>query len=547
MNKILNKNNIRDIISPFVISLCLTFMLFIYEPIMMYASNIDDFWFDFKLLFSNITFLSIIIFIIFMLCFISLSLLTKYVFKNKKIFNIILIISFILFTFTYIQGNYLIGSLPVLTGEVINYQNFETENIISLLILILLIVIELILIKKFKIKNALKINNYIMIAIFLMLSTSLISILFTPNLFNDKTVVNATTKNINTVSKDKNFFIFVADSIDSREFAKVVKENTKYKDTFYGFTYYPDTTSAYLYTRDSIPFILSNVKNELETEFPVYYNKAFETSKLFKELKNKNYEMNFYEYEIYSNNKVIDDFKNVLIYEGKMDKFVFFKQLTKYILFKYLPYNLKSYSKIETSNFNLCKIEKNDNEYFKWYNDVNYKNIIDNKTLEKQDNKYFQFIHIEGGHVPFDYDEDVNIIENGTYSQKITAVLNIFNSFVERLKQNNSFDNSVIVFLADHGEGENTLRQNPILYIKGFNERHELEHSNKKVAYEDLIEAYSNLLNDKPSSELFTNINDDRERIVLNNYTDNEMIEWIQKGNAWDNNTFEATGRVFNR
>ena len=120
--------------------------------------------------------------------------------------------------------------------------------------------------------------------------------------------------------------------------------------------------------------------------------------------------------------------------------------------------------------------------------------------------------------------------------------------FINRLKENNVYDNSVIIILADHGEGKDTLRQNPILYIKGINEHHEMYISDIPVAYENLIDAYISLLENKNSTELFLNLDKNRPRRVLNNlYTREIMIEWYQYGKAWDNDTFKASGREFRR
>ena len=540
----MKKIDLKYLTFAFIISFVLSFMLYLYEPLLTYSSNINDFWFDFNLMISNIILYMILIFLFLILVYFLLYLFLRR--KNIKIYKIILVISFILFLYTYIQGNYLVGSLPQLNGDIIDWSKYGDENIISILTFLLVVIVELILIKKYKLDKTIKINCYMTIVVFFMLFTSFISILCNKEIYKDKSIEIATTKNINNVSTDKNFFIFLVDSVDSREFAEVVNNNLSYKETFNDFTYYPDTTSGYLFTRDSIPFILSGIWNQEVTDFVDYYNDAFNNSKLFEKLTDENYNMNFYEYEIYSNNRNFEKFENIKLYSDKINSVSFFKQFTKYILYKYLPYPLKKYSKIETASFDSCKIE-DDIDYFKWSNKEAYNNLINNK-LEFVNDKYFQFLHIEGGHVPFDYDEDVNIIENGTYKQKLTAVLKVISTFINRLKENNAYDNSVIIILADHGEGKDTLRQNPILYIKGINEHHEMYISDIPVAYEDLIDAYISLLENKKSTELFLNLDKNRPRRVLNNlYTREIMIEWYQYGKAWDNDTFKASGREFRR
>ena len=117
------------------------------------------------------------------------------------------------------------------------------------------------------------------------------------------------------------------------------------------------------------------------------------------------YNMNFYENEITWSDRNAASFSNVDIYNDKVNTVRFFKELTKYNLFKYLPYQLKQYSRIETANFDSCKVEQEES-YFEWGDNIAYENIKNN-GLEKIDQNYFQFLHIEGGHVPYDYDENV--------------------------------------------------------------------------------------------------------------------------------------------
>ena len=383
-----------------------------------------------------------------------------------------------------------------------------------------------------------------------MILTSFVSRLLVPGVFREKVVANATTRNINNASSDKNFFIFLVDAVDSSAFSKVLNESPEYSSTFTDFTYYPDTVSAYLFTRDSIPFIFSGKWNENEKEFNEYSNEAFENSSLLNNLRNNNYQMNFYEYQVSWNSRKAENFSNIDIYNDGIRKKEFCKNLTKYILFKYLPYSLKQYSKIETMNFDSCKIEQ-DNNFFKWDNDIAY-NTIKNNEMKIEENRYFQFMHIEGGHVPFDYDENVNKIseEEGTYELKLKATLNIINAFITRLKENNVYDNSAIIIMADHGYWyESSGRQNPILYVKGINEHHDMISSEKSVSYEDLNEIYTGLLEGKTSEELLRDINPNRVRRFIDNAFEGEdnMVEYEQRGKAWDNSASVATGKEFKR
>ena len=72
------------------------FMLFIYEPIVAYSSNVNDYWFNFKTLVLN----NLLIFIGVLLSFSVLSFIIYFVskkFKKDIVYKIYLMIVFIIF------------------------------------------------------------------------------------------------------------------------------------------------------------------------------------------------------------------------------------------------------------------------------------------------------------------------------------------------------------------------------------------------------------------------------------------------------------------
>lgn len=543
------KKYLKDMIPAIILSFITGFMLYIYEPILTYSSNIDDIWFDFQLMMPNILLYSAIMIIGLYMLFTIVYLIDKFFLKKELIYKIVLILSWLIFMSTYIQGNYLIARLPILDGTTIEWGNFRKENVASIGIVIVLVVLEIIALKKMKYKKTVKINTYISLAVFIMLLASFVSILSTPGLFKEKTIATATNDNIETVSSDKNFFIFLADAVESKSFNEILKESTEYNELLQDFTYFEDAAGGYAVTKDSIPLILTGKWSKNEKEFSEFYNESFEESKLFDGLEKKHYNMNLYEPELFFNRKNAKRFANVTINCDKVDKVSFFKQLTKYILFKYLPYQLKRYAKIETADFKLCRISNEESSYYEWDDDINY-NIFKNKKLVIDENKQFKFYHIEGGHVPYNYDENLNKIpeEEGTYAMKLKATIKIISEFINSLKQNGVYDNSVIIIMADHGIGRTKNRANPMLYIKGINEHHEMEVSQAPLSYGDLIDAYEELLEGKKSNELFNNLDENRTRLYIENFwkDDDHMVEYIIKGKAWDSDKIEETGVEYN-
>lgn len=547
--KIIEKKEIKELVAPFIMSFLATFMFLIYEPITTYASNVTDYWFGFNALLKANCLLFVIIFLILL----SVSIIIYYIsklLKMKKIYEIFLIVFSICLSALYIQGNYLSGSLPTLDGAKIYWDKYEMQNIISILMWLVVVIINVIICRKFKSKYK-KIISYEFCAIFIMLFVSFLVTIFTSkDLYAEKGKYISTTKNINMLSENRNFLILLVDCVDSREFEKVVNE-TDSDYVFEDFTYFPDTMSTYGFTRDSVPYIFSGIWYEAETPYNQYYENAFNNSKLFSMMKRDNYDINVYDEELMISNNKKYDVKNVELVNSKIDLYSLFKQEVKYDLFKYLPFGLKKYSSIETLNYSKCKkLNKNDSEYdiFSWNNVFNYEHW---NKINLQKNNYFHFLHIEGAHFPYDLNKNLEKLTDETnYDDKLGATISMIDTYLTRIKDSGMYDNSVIIILSDHGQNDlNPVgRQNPILYIKGIDEHHKLEVSNKKVSYVDLNESiYKDLLDNKKSFELLENVDNDRIRRYLWYKDYDDMYEQTLDGHAWETEKLINTGKRYKR
>ena len=547
--KIIEKKEIKELVAPFIMSFLATFMFLIYEPITTYASNVTDYWFGFNALLKANCLLFVIIFLILL----SVSIIIYYIsklLKMKKIYEIFLIVFSICLSALYIQGNYLSGSLPTLDGAKIYWDKYEMQNIISILMWLVVVIINVIICRKFKSKYK-KIISYEFCTIFIMLFVSfLVTIFASKDLYAEKGKYISTTKNINMLSENKNFLILLVDCVDSREFEKVVNE-TDSDYVFDDFTYFPDTMSTYGFTRDSVPYIFSGIWYEAETPYNQYYENAFNNSKLFSMMKRDNYDINVYDEELMISNNKKYDVKNVELVNSKIDLYSLFKQEVKYDLFKYLPFGLKKYSSIETLNYSKCKkLSKNDSEYdiFSWNNIFNYEHW---NKIKLQKNNYFHFLHIEVAHFPYDLNNNLEKLTDETnYDDKLGATISMIDTYLTRIKDSGMYDNSVIIILSDHGQNDlNPVgRQNPILYIKGIDEHHKLEVSNKKVSYVDLNESiYKDLLDNKKSFELLENVDNDRIRRYLWYKDYDDMYEQTLDGHAWETEKLINTGKRYKR
>ena len=532
-------NTIKETYAGIFISLAICFMLLFYEPLLLFSNNLTDFWFDIYMFFPIILFQFIICFLFCSFIFI--------VFKkiNNKLYIISVVISLILLLYFYIQGNYLSLSLPAIDGSAVDFSNFTAEKIISFIVLLVIACVISFVFYKFKFKSIEKVAKYSSLIIIVMLFSSLVPSLTKKEFFDRKRPVVATVKNFNNMSSDKNFIIFLIDATDSKAFNNEVTRLNKVDSLFTNFTYYPDTLAGYPFTRNSIPFIFSGKWYENEIDFKEYMTDSFDNSEFIKKLESLNYNMNLYEYDL--NSYVSDNYKKYDNLEilSNINLVSLFKQEAKLLLYKYLPYQLKNFSKIDTFNMNDTK--KNDKLYIG--ENVNIYERIKSESINVTDKNNFHFIHIEGAHVPLKYDIDLNVVENGTYEGNIDSCITILETYLNKLKETNVYDNSVIVIMSDHGYGDSLYdRTNPILYIKGFNEKHDYRVSDKKISFVDLSKAFNELLDLKETDEIFADLDNSERRYLLYEYTNpDKLIEYIQYGQADNLDSMKKTGEEFIR
>ena len=185
-------------------------------------------------------------------------------------------------------------NLPLLNGSPIKWGSYTGQMIISVIAFLIILAINIYLFIKYKEKYK-RITINISCVVFVMLLTSLITTMVTnKQIYSPKGKNVLSFDNINNISTDKNFLIFLSDMTDSKTFSKVLKNNNK-EYLLKDFTYYPDTLSMYPFTKESIPYILTGNWYDGEVDFVDYYNKSMNESKFLNKLKEQNYSINLYE------------------------------------------------------------------------------------------------------------------------------------------------------------------------------------------------------------------------------------------------------------
>lgn len=544
---------LKDLLPAYIIAFVFCFMLFVYEPLVMYSTNQLDFWFDMALMIGPILLGFLIFFLATSLILTAVYLVNKLFAREKKpiAYQIITLVFFGVFFVTYLQGNMLAGSLPALDGSSIDWDAFKSKDIVTVAIGVVVLGVIGFLIIKVETMKTLKYAAGVSVVIFGILFVTLVYELISWNSFARKDSIIATNENFNTISSDKNFVVLLNDAVGSSEFNSVLEENPEYKEVFEDFTYYPDTLGCFPCTRDTIPVVLGGALNKNEMKFEKFSSKSLNESPLFKELTERDYDINLYESELVWYGSKNFSISNSTDYKNYRLPFKsFFSEEVKYIKYKYLPYYLKRYSNIESMDFNGL-VDK-----YLWDDHTIYKTVTKKTELDKQSDKMFSFVHTEGAHIPFSYDKDLNILpyNSGTYEQKIEATIKMVDAYIDRLKANGAYDNTVIIVMADHGNtnlnsaDDMLVRANPMFMIKGIGEHHKFAKSDKPISYLDLMDIYSELLEGETAEEATEDIPDKRERYFMwyrNFRLEDHIEEYVVTDKAWEWTKFKKTGREY--
>lgn len=530
------------------LSAAVSFMLFLYAPLELLFTNQDEFWFDAYIL---TPFMLIVFGIGCAGAVLLFAILGK---LHEKLYWLGLTAGFIAFIGLYVQGNFLAAGLPSLDGELIDWSLYTGERIKSIIAWAAVAAVVITLFCKLRREIFARVVRTVSIGMTLMLCVTLVILALTNHGFSKKPSMSVTNENMFQMSQDTNFVILLLDAVDAQVLQGMMEEEPAYQDIFTDFTFYNNVVAAYPYTQHSIPYILSGKWYENEMAFKEYEKKAYEESPFLETMETAGYRMGLYEADLLLDNGSMGRFENILPNaRGVGDKWAFVRWQLLMTGFKYAPYDLKRFSFVNPKAFSTLKITPEGKKLFTPSNSELYDGIL-HQEMEYTDQKCFRFIHVDGGHVPFIYNEKVEEIpeESGSYEDNLRACLTITRTYLEKLKDGGVYDNSVIVVMADHGYNwlDPHGRQNPAFFVKGVNEKHDFAVSDAPISFEDLQEAYQRLLDGAESDAIFDwESGDQRERRFLfyEYLKEDYMVEYMQPGQAHDTEAMYETGNIYTR
>lgn len=545
----------RGIPAPAIsLSFALSFMLFLYAPLELYFENKSEYWFDLRQLFP-------VCFLMFAVMFaVSVLVMTIIRLINTRLYHIAAAIYLIVYLCTYVQGNYLISNLPPLDGSPVPWDLYDYQRKYCIILWIVVTAAVLLLWKLAHTKALINCARWLPAAISAVLVITLGVVCLTNRGFDRKLSIAVSTDYELEMSADRNFVILVLDSMDGGKLEQMFADHPEYSEELKDFTYYNNTMGLYPYTYFAVPYIISGDWFECDEFIDDYMDRAYGSAPLLDMLEERGYRLGMYEPDLPLRDEAMYRFENVKDVENEFTSVMdFIKVEMRLVGLKYAPYDLKRRCLVLPEEIPALRKQVNDIDYvqfdysnMQFYGDIQQKGISCTDT----DEKCFKFIHIEGAHVPFRYDGNVNIVENADYEMGVEATMTVVMEYIRALKDSGAYDNTAMIITSDHGynyldEGSITPedRQHPCLFVKGFGEEHEeMIISGAPVSHVDFQEAYVRLLDGADSSEVFDYKEGDyRERRYLYYYLwdRDHMDEYVQTGYAGDMDTLKLTGEKF--
>lgn len=449
----------HNLLFSILISVSIPLVIFVAVPFDVFCSNFEEFGCrlsDF-LPFCLLIFFSVSSLMFLILCFLK-GALYRGVTAAMTAFSIML----------FVQSNFMNSGISSLKGDNTENVSIKTSNIVVNTILWVSIIL-LFTLCGILIKN----KNDIIKSICVVLSlTALVPyfascialMITTENLFGvnySETPYFSTVKNLTTLSRNRNIFVFCIDRFDDNFYSYAASNTPEIFDELEGFTYFNNNTSLYGHTYPSISYMLTGKKFD-GSKRKEYLSKVYKNAETFQTLKDNDYKINVYtsSYYGFDTGRTLGPWCDNFI-EADKDNYVISSRfklaglMIKIALYRCLPYLLKSI----VGNIGSSDV----NQYISYNIDYSTYSLDMKKIYEKItssdfeliDDNIFSFIHIEGCHSAH-YDEDwitqidIDTIDPAEINVSLKHSFEIINEYLTEMKKNGIYDDATIIITGDH-------------------------------------------------------------------------------------------------
>lgn len=534
--------------------------VFFFQPLIIYFSNASNFWYEPKHLLPIIAGVSVVVAFS---AFIFLWVISKISEGAGCVFRLIAIFGII---GAFIQGNFIPDVNGSLDGTEIDWSSVNISMIESSILWLGILAVFVVFLKKNK-ERAEALIQYSFVGILAIDVVSLAAIIIVNNGFDGtlelvRSGFSSKDEYVVTTAgrydfSNENYVIIVLDDFDSQEFNERI--DTNIENVLQDFTYFPDTMSVYGHTELSIPQIVSGKKYYNEKPFGEYLREAYDESPLLTTMIKDKWQIGIYTDTIVPSGKTAEYSQNCINTESTItSKRKFIKYNYSLVAYYCSPYLIKRFFWFYPDVIKDTQgIPMDEYDSYYWDEAGFYSNLDINVSEERP---VFRLYHFWGMHPPYERFSANGKDYEDRYDEAFAGNIYLIESFINQLKENDIYDNTVIVIMSDHGESADETgnwKQNPLLLIKGYGEKHAFETSDNRISYGDIQEIFKRLLEGKDAVTATDILKKDEQRVFLRYFIDDAepnkreesyfttIHEYVSSGSADDMSAFEDTNKYY--
>lgn len=392
-------------------------------------------------------------------------------------------------------------------------------------------------------------------------------------------------------SRDKNIVIIMLDAFQSDVFQEIIDNNLEYYSVFDGFTYFRNTTAQYSKTYGAIPALLTGKLYKNKQPIQEFLSESFQES-ISTYLMQEGWSSQLfpmvpriigYSENYASNIRPRTDKSATMKNAGKLLDIGLFRispQFFKPFWLNDFQWRLKNvFSCFDKIDIELSSLSSSDNTFFHPIQKFAHESLV-----ELNDNNIqptFKFFHFNIPHEPFVLNEDLEherlpSNRNG-FRRYSKAGLEAVRIFIDQLKANEMYEQTMIIVASDHGGGEydpgildhdDVQTQNgkipaahhesglPLLLVKPFNNSGKLKIIDAPASLKDILVTICNALGldqDYDGFDLFS-LTEDTHRVRRYIFYEfkgwepaylPDMLEYEVSGHAWSPASWSPTGHVY--
>lgn len=313
----------------------------------------------------------------------------------------------------------------------------------------------------------------------------------------DSSKIYLTKAGLDQVSTGKNIVIFIVDRFDVSYYNDLIKKTPDFFDDLDGFTYFSDNISLYSRTWPAVPTMITGIDNDFRQTASTYFKKAYTESPFLNDLKNNGYQIKLYTQSYYcyrDGAPLVGVADNISTSKGYTitNTGALIGNLVKLSAYRYAPNALKDSIDITSASFSGIVQMKGTAPMYEMNDPEVCGQILQNGLSFDSDGNSYIFIHLNGGHSPYNMDANAQKSNDASADSQIRGCFKMIKFYLDEMKKLDVYDDATIVITGDHPRARDdeaipTQPRITALFVKPTGSRGALKYSTAQVSQDNLI------------------------------------------------------------